>query len=187
MSHTPIYTENMRLARAHEAYSSWCAAAAFWHRAWAECPDGTREKAYCLVQAESCQRLAHAAKERILDGSPVIHKKRLCQDCHCSQTLPRDLQQCACACHPMDRMQGSGEVAHVCTQCQRRAAAYRAREEKPRNAIRPVLDIYRHIKADAAHQGRPVEAWLLAIKPETVRALEEAYEATEAGAPGVEA
>jgi len=36
----------------------------------------------------------------------TIHKKRLCEDCGCGQTLPEHLQSCECACHPQDRESG---------------------------------------------------------------------------------
>lgn len=52
------------------------------------------------AEAISRIRLANDAPR---PDTVVLHKAKLCPGCHCGQTLPVGLQQCACICHLQDR------------------------------------------------------------------------------------
>jgi hypothetical protein len=59
----PLYTEAMQDARLLEVHREWSFAAMCWKRAGRQLPRDSRERGYCLVQAQICERIAASTSE----------------------------------------------------------------------------------------------------------------------------
>lgn len=75
MSHTPIYTQEQRDARAREVAQDWPGAAQLWRTAAAQCPADSREFAYCTANAAACERVAAKVAS--------AHAKPSAPECEC--------------------------------------------------------------------------------------------------------